>query len=93
MLIALSLEEVDGLAEVKVADAGNYKSTTSANRALASVGRMIASYLSSGTGSLRPSTGSDGSALIGFRDVSEHDEKPESWIMHPELCVAIRNVM
>ncbi|WP_050931982.1 hypothetical protein [Aestuariivita boseongensis] len=93
MLMALSLEEADGLAEVKVADAGNYKSTTSANRALASVGRMIASYLSSGTGSIRPSKGSDGSALIGYRDVSEHDEKTESWIVHPELCAAIRNIM
>ena len=93
MLIALSLVEAGGLAEAKVADAGNYKSTTSANRALASVGRMIASYLSSGTGSLRPSIGSDGSALIGYRDVSEHDEKPESWTMHPELCAAIRKVL
>ncbi len=93
MLMALSLVEAGGLAEAKVADAGNYKSTTSANRALASVGRMIASYLSSGTGSLRPSIGSDGSALIGYRDASEHDEKPESWIMHPELCAAIRKVL
>lgn len=93
MLIALSLEEAHGLAEAKVADAGNYKSTTSANRALASVGRMIAGYLSSGTDSIRPSTVSDGSALIGYRDVSEHDEKAERCIMHPELCSAIRNVM
>jgi len=93
MLMALSLAEADGLAEVKVADAGNYKSTTSANRALASVGRMIAGYLSSGTDSTAPSMGSDGSTLIGYRNDSEHDEKAENWIMHPELCAAIRNIL
>ncbi|WP_420863302.1 hypothetical protein [Algirhabdus cladophorae] len=93
MLMALSLKEADGLAQVKVADAGSYKSTTSANRALASVGRMIAGYLSWGTGSTGPSTGPDGSTLIGYRDVTEHDEKAENWIMHPELCAAIRKVM
>ncbi|MEJ6396102.1 hypothetical protein V8J82_22800 [Gymnodinialimonas sp. 2305UL16-5] len=93
MLMALSLEEAEGLAEVKVAVAGSYKSTTSANRALASVGRMIAGYLSSsGPASKGLSTGSDGTALIGYRDVSEHDEKAENWIMHPELCAAIRSI-
>lgn len=93
MLMALSQEETDGLAAVKIVDAGSYKSTTLANRALASVGRMIAGYLSLGTGPKGPSTGSDGSALIGYLDVSEYDEKAENWIMHPELCEAIRKIM
>jgi len=91
MLMALSLAEADGLAEIKFADAGSYKSLTSANRALASAGRMIAGYLSSETGSTVPSTSSDGSALIGYRGASGHDQKPGNWIMHPELCAAIRN--
>ncbi|MEW9920974.1 hypothetical protein AB2B41_15270 [Marimonas sp. MJW-29] len=90
MVMALSLAEADGLAEVKVAIAGSYKSTTSANRALASAGRMIAGYLFSGTGSKEPSTASDGSAIIGYRNVPSHEHKPGNWIMHPELCAAIR---
>ena len=90
MLMALSLAEADGLTEERVANAGSYKSTASAKKALASAGRMIAGYLSKETGSKVPSTSLDGIALIGFCSDSGHEEKPGNWILHPELCAAIR---
>ena len=93
MLMALSLAEADGLEEAMVANAGSYKSPTSANRALASVGRMIEGYLSLETGSSAASANSDETALIGYRGLSENDGKPAKWILHPELCTAIRNVI
>ena len=51
MMMALSLAEADGLTAEKVAHAGGYKSTASAQKALANAGRMIAGFLSSETGS------------------------------------------
>lgn len=90
MLVALSLAEPDGLSETKVAHAGSYKSLPSANRALASAGRMIAGYLTSETGAAAPSTSSDGSALIGYQVASGPDEKPGNWILHPELSAAVQ---
>ncbi|QGX97196.1 hypothetical protein EI983_02430 [Roseovarius faecimaris] len=90
MLMALSLAEADGLTEERIANAGSYKSTISARKALASAGRTIAGYLSSESGSKVPSTSCDGMALIGSRGVSGHEEKPGNWILHPELCAAIR---
>ncbi|WP_338551063.1 hypothetical protein [Roseovarius phycicola] len=90
MLMALSLAEDNGLAEEKVADAGSYKSANSAKKALASAGRMIAGYLSSKTGSKMPSKSLDGTALIGFCGDSGQEDKPGNWILHPELCAAIR---
>lgn len=90
MMMALSLADADGLTEKRVANAGSYKSTASAKKALASAGRMIAGYLSTETGSKVPSTSLDGVALIGFCSDSGHEEKPGNWILHPELCAAIR---
>jgi len=90
MLMALSLAEADGLTEERVANAGSYKSTASAKKALASAGRMIAGYLSTETGSKVPSRSMDGVALIGFCSDSGHEEKPGNWILHPELRAAIR---
>ena len=90
MMIALSLAEADGLTEEKVANAGSYKSAASTKKALASAGLMIAGFLSLDTGLKVASTSLDGTVLIGFRGVSEHEEKPGNWIMHPELCAAIR---
>ena len=90
MMMALSLAEADGLTEEKVAHAGSYKSTASAQKALASAGRMIAGYLSSETGSKAPSTSLDGIALIGFCGNPGHEERLGNWILHPELCAAIR---
>lgn len=93
MMMALSLSEADGLTEEKVAQAGNYKSTASTKKSLESAGRMIARYLSSETGSKVPSTSLDGTALIGSRGGSADEEKPGNWIMHPELCAAIRTAI
>lgn len=92
MVMALSLAEADGLTEERVVNAGSYRSTASARKSLASVGRMIAGFLSSETGSNVPSTSLDGIALIGFCGDPRHEEKPGNWIMHPELCAAIRIV-
>ena len=94
MLTALSLPNAEQeLTEVRMANGAGYKSLASANRALASAGRMIAGYLSSESGSKGPSTSLDGTAHSGYRGVSEHDEKVENWRLHPELCAAIRNTM
>ena len=90
MMMALSLAEADGLTEEKVAHAGGYKSTASAQKALANAGRMIAGFLSSETGSKVPLTSLDGVALIGFRGEPGPEEKPGNWILHPELCAALR---
>ena len=93
MMMALSLAEADGLTELKVAQAANYKSAASTKKALESAGRMIARYLSSETGSKVPSTSWDGTALIGSRGDSGEEEKSANWIMHPELCAAIRTAI
>lgn len=90
MMVALSLAEADGLTEEKVANAGGYKSAASASKVLASAGLMIAGYLFSETDLKGPSTNSDGTALIGYRNASVHEKKLRSWIMHPELCAAMR---
>ena len=90
MMMALSLAEADGLTEEKVAHAGGYKSTASAQKALASAGRLIAGYLSSETGSKVPSKSLDGIALIGFCSDSGREGWPGNWILHPELSAAIR---
>ncbi|CUH76731.1 hypothetical protein TRM7557_01031 [Tritonibacter multivorans] len=90
MMMALSLAAADGLTEERVATAGSYKSTASAQNALASAGRMIAGFLSSETGSKARSTRLDGIALIGFCGDPGHEEKSVNWIMHSELCAAIR---
>ena len=93
MLLALSLAEADGLPEVKLAFAGSYKSAASATRTLGTVGRMIDGYLSSETGTTAPSTTADGNALIAYRALSDQDETPQNWVMHPELCAAVRTAL
>jgi hypothetical protein len=45
MLTALALSEDDGLSEQRMANAAGYKSRSSANRAFAAAGLLIASYL------------------------------------------------
>lgn len=90
MMMALSLAEADGLTEEGVANAGSYKSTASAKKALASAGRMIAGFLSLEAGSKVPLTSLDGVTLIGFRDDPGPEQKLGNWIMHSELCAAIR---
>lgn len=90
MLTALSLADANGLTEAKMASAANYKSLLSANRSLASAGRMLATYLSSETVSSVPSPSLEGSTLLGYRTRSEEDEKPGNWILHPELRDAVR---
>lgn len=91
MLMALSVADVDGLSEAKVAYAGSYKTETSANKALASVGRMIAGYLSSQADAATPAPSADGSALIGYRGPCDQDETRIKWTLHPELCAAMRD--
>jgi hypothetical protein len=90
MMMALSLAKADGLTEERVANAGSYRSTATAKKALESVGRMIAGYLSAETASMVPSTSLDGVTLIGFWSNCAHEEMPGNWIMHPELRAAIR---
>ena len=90
MMMALSLAQADGLTEEKVANAGSYKSAASAYKALSSAGLMIAGYLSSETDPTESLTRADGKALIGYRHASAQEESLGNWIMHPELCAAMR---
>ncbi|WP_299197917.1 hypothetical protein [uncultured Tateyamaria sp.] len=90
LLAALSLADEDGLTEVRVANGAGYKSRASANRSLASAGRLIATFLSSETVSNGSSTNLDGTAVLGFRGEPEHDGDPGNWILYPELRDAIR---
>jgi len=91
MLAALSLADAEeGLTEVRVANGAGYKSHASANRSLASAGRMVATFLSSETVSNGSSTDLDGTAVLGFRGEPQHDKDPGNWVLYPELRDAIR---
>jgi hypothetical protein len=90
MMMALSLAKANGLTEEKIASAGRYRSTASAQKALASAGLMIAEYLSTETATKVPTTSLDGVMLIGFSSNCVNEEKPENLIMHPELRTAVR---
>lgn len=93
MLLALALADEEGLSEVRVSSAAGYKSTSSTNRALASAGLLIASYLS-----LEPTPEPEavtndhsGTRFLGYRGQQENDEDPGNWILHAELREAVRS--
>ena len=91
MLIALALADDEGLREARVASAAGYKSNASANRALASAGLLIASYLSLEATSDATASDHDGTMFLGYRGRQRNDEDPGNWILHAELREAVRS--
>ena len=93
MLIALALADGEGLTEMRMARAAGYKSKTSANRAFASAGLLIASYLSA-EGPSTPQPGdADGATSLGYRGKRKNDEDPGNWILHAEVRDAVRTAL
>lgn len=92
MLNALALSEDEGLSEMRVASAAGYKSKASANRALASAGLLIASYLSLEVAHDAGNDAPDGTLFLGYRGGQSNDEDPGNWILHAELREAVRVV-
>ncbi|KNG91963.1 hypothetical protein [Pseudaestuariivita atlantica] len=91
MLLALALADDAGLSEVRVASAAGYKSNASANRALASAGLLIASYLSLEATPDAATSDNDGTMFLGYRGRQRNDENPGNWILHAELREAVRS--
>lgn len=90
MLTALSLADADGLTELQLASAGGYKSLASANRLLASAGRLIADYLSLETNPNVRSAALEGSSVVAFRGEPQDEADPGNWILYPEMRDAVR---
>lgn len=90
MLAALSLADDEGLSESRLAGAAGYKSNASANRALASAGLLIASYLSLDAPTDTGASEHDGTTFLGYRGRQRNDEDPGNWILHAELREAVR---
>ncbi|MDQ2088969.1 hypothetical protein [Marimonas arenosa] len=91
MLTALALADDEGLSAVRVASAAGYKSNASANRALASAGLLIASYLSLEVTPDAAASAHDGILFLGYRGRQRNDEDPGNWILHAELREAVRS--
>ncbi|MBF9036310.1 hypothetical protein HKCCE2091_18870 [Rhodobacterales bacterium HKCCE2091] len=92
MLTALALADDEGLSEVRLASVAGYKSNVSANRALASAGLLIASYLSVEAYPNALASEQDGTMFLGYRGRQRNDDDPGNWILFPELREAVRNV-
>ena len=90
ILAALALADDEGLSETRLASAAGYKSNASANRAFASAGLLIASYLSLETRLDVATSEHDGTTFLGYRGEPRKDEDPGNWILHAELCEAVR---
>jgi hypothetical protein len=90
MLTALALADEEGLSEARLASAAGYKSKTSANRALASAGLLIATYLSQEADPGALASDHDGTMFLGSRGRKRNDEDPGNWILHAELREAVR---
>ena len=90
MLMALALADDDGLSEMRMASAAGYKSQTTANRAFAAAGLLIASYLSVEAPSKGGRSEGEGAAFLGGRGEQQGEEDPGNWILYPELREAVR---
>ncbi len=90
MLTAIALAGDEGLTEERVARAGGYKSYATADRALASAGLLMASYLSLEVAPDSGSARTDGTTLLGVRGEAQGEEDPGNWILHAELRDALR---
>lgn len=91
ILTALALAEDVGLSETRLANAAGYKSKASANRAFASAGLLIASYVSFGAGSIGVADEAEGTVLLGYRGEKRNDDDPGNWILRAEVRDAVRS--
>jgi sirohydrochlorin ferrochelatase len=91
MLTALALSEDDGLSEQRMANAAGYKSRSSANRAFAAAGLLIASYLAIEMPAEEQPENLAGSSVLGLRGVPKKDDAPGNWILFRELREALRS--
>jgi sirohydrochlorin ferrochelatase len=92
MLTALALSEDDGLSEQRMANAAGYKSRSSANRAFAAAGLLIASYLAIEMPAEEQPENLAGSSVLGLRGVPKKDDAPGNWILFQELREAVRSI-
>jgi hypothetical protein len=92
MLTALALSEDDGLSEQRMANAAGYKSRSSANRAFAAAGLLIASYLAIEMPTEEQPENLAGSSVLGLRGVPKKDDAPGNWILFQELREAVRSI-
>jgi hypothetical protein len=90
ILTALAFADEGGVAEWSLASAAGYKSNASANRALASAGLLIASYLSLETPADDASNDYDGAMILAYRGKKKKEEDPGNWILHAEMRQAVR---
>lgn len=90
MLIALALADGDGLSDNRLASAAGYKSQASANRAFASAGLLIASYLSMETPPEDADADKEGTTFLGYRGEPRTEKDRGNWILHSELREAVR---
>ena len=93
MLSALAIADDDGLSETALAYSAGYKSTASANRAFASAGLLIASYLSLVAPPTLVTSEYEGTTLLGYRSEPRNDEDPMNWFLHAEVREAVRTVL
>lgn len=90
ILKALSVAGAEGLTDLEMTNGSGYKSVASANKSLASAGRLIAKYLSFQTPSKMPSAVLEGSSVVAFRGPPPDEKDPGNWTLHPELCDAVK---
>jgi hypothetical protein len=93
MLTALAFADDEGLKDGRLARAAGYKSQTSANRAFAAAGHLIANYLSVDAPSTSPGRDGDGSTFLGYRAEQKTEAELGNWILHAELREAVRSVL
>jgi hypothetical protein len=91
MLTALALADGDGLTETRIAYAAGYKSRTSANRAFAAAGLLLASYLAIEMPAEEQPENLAGSSVLGLRGVPKKDDAPETGSSSGELREALRS--
>lgn len=92
MLIALSLASADGLTDLQLANGPAYTSAASANRSLASAGRLISNYLGFEDNSKVPRNSSEAGSILVFRGEPQDETDPGNWILFPELREAVKAI-
>ena len=90
MLTALAFADADGLTEMRLRSAAGYASYTSANRALAAAGQLIANYLSMDVDLDVVLEQPEGAMFLAYRGETGEDEDQGNWVLHAELRAAIR---
>ncbi len=90
-LAALSLAGTDGLTQIRMANAGGYKSQNSAKKSFLGAGRLIAAYLAAGETPSSAVSDAVGLAMLGYQAEHDNTNAAGNWILHPELREAVLN--